>query len=481
MKKFLCKLCGYVHECESLEINYVCPVCGVNASQFEELTDEKEVNNRVKISETNPAIIRINEKCINCGQCKSICENQVGIKYDVNLCKEPICINCGQCIMGCPAGALIPKYNYKEVDDIITKNNKVVIAFTSPSVRVALGEEFSLPFGSFVEGKLVSALRGLGFNYVFDTTFGADITIVEEVNELVNRIKNNGVLPMFTSCCPSWIKYVEIYHPELIQNISSCKSPISMQSILIKEFISNIKGIRKDDIVTVAITPCTAKKMEVKREELSGTDYVITTSELANYLREKNIKFNDLPSSEYDTLMSRGSGSGLIFGNSGGVMEAALRTLNFVLTGENIDNKKLANLNIRGQVDIKEGTIKINNMDINIAVIYGMPALERFLKNMRETDKTYHFVEVMNCPGGCIGGGGQPLKAIGRLKEAREERIKALYESDIKSDIKYSHDNKDVQKVYNEFLGEIGGEKAHKMLHTEYTDKSSRLKIKVEN
>lgn len=481
MKKFCCNLCGYIYECEELPLDFVCPVCGVDYSNFN-IYMENKVDKKVKISVNNPSIYRVNEKCINCGQCKDTCENKVGIKYDFDKSQEVICINCGQCILGCPAGALVPKYNYKEVDSIINNNEKTVIAITAPAIRVSLGEEFGLDSGAFVEGKMVSALKDLGFNYVFDVTFGADMTIMEEVSELIDRVNNNGKLPMFTSCCPSWVKYVEIFHPELISNLSTTKSPIAIHSMLIKKYFSKLRGIDENDIVIVAITPCTAKKMEASREELYGTDFVLTTSELAIYIREKDIDFNNLVDSKFDEFMGKGSGGGVIFGNSGGVMESAVRTLNYFVTGEKISNEKLEVLKqLHGQDDFKEASIEIGNKIYNLAVVYSMPALENFLINMKHSFKQYHFVEVMNCPGGCIGGGGQPLKSIAKLHEIRNKRIESLYNDDASLNVKSSFENPDVKRVYSEYLDWPLSEKSEELLHTRYFDKSNLLNKEIIN
>ncbi len=481
MKKFCCNLCGYIYECEELPLDFVCPVCGVDYSNFN-IYMENKVDKKVKISVNNPSIYRVNEKCINCGQCKDTCENKVGIKYDFDKSQEVICINCGQCILGCPAGALVPKYNYKEVDSIINNNEKTVIAITAPAVRVSLGEEFGLDSGAFVEGKMVSSLKMLGFDYVFDVTFGADMTIMEEVSELIERVNNNGKLPIFTSCCPSWVKYAEIFHPELVSNLSTTKSPIAIHSMLIKKYFSKLKGIDENDIVIVAITPCTAKKMEASREELYGTDFVLTTSELAIYIREKDIDFNNLVDSKFDEFMGKGSGGGVIFGNSGGVMESAVRTLNYFVTGEKISNEKLENLKqLHGQEDFKETSIEIGNKIYNLAVVCSMPALENFLINMKHSSKQYHFVEVMNCPGGCIGGGGQPLKSIAKLHEIRNKRIESLYNDDASLNVKSSFENPDVKKVYSEYLDWPLSEKSEELLHTRYFDKSNLLNKEIIN
>ena len=275
--KFRCKICGYEIEASSLDANYKCPRCGLDARYFEEIIESTEDDKKIPIEKDNPAIARIIEKCINCGRCKDICENLVGIKYDIKKSKSPVCINCGQCILNCPVGALVPKYQYKKVLDYINDTEKIVIVSTSPAVRVALGEEFGMESGTFVEGKMIASLRELGFDYVLDTTFGADLTIMEEASELIERLKEGKKLPQFTSCCPAWVKYMEIYHPNLLPHLSTTKSPIGMQGAIIKTYFCEMMGLDKENVISVALTPCTAKKYEISREELTenGVDFVI--------------------------------------------------------------------------------------------------------------------------------------------------------------------------------------------------------------
>ena len=384
MKKYKCKICGYILETQQINNDYKCPICGVGIDQFEEIetndilkddieaiidsfveveqAPEKIINKlsedkRITIDEYNPGIMRINEKCINCGLCKKTCEEEVNMKYDLNICQKPVCLSCGQCILNCPTGALVPKYNYREVKRIIDSNEKIVVALTSPAVRVAIGEPFGLEPGTNCEGKLVTSLKKLGFDYVFDTTFGADLTILEEVTELARKISKKEPLPQFTSCCPAWIRYAEVYHPELLPLISTCKSPIGMQCALIKNYFCEVKGFDPNKVITVAITPCTAKKMEAKEYALN-IDYVLTTSELALLLKEESIKLDSLLDMPYDDIMDKGSGAGVIFGNTGGVMESAVRTLYKILTKQEPKVEILKLSEVRGLKGIKEATAR---------------------------------------------------------------------------------------------------------------------------
>lgn len=469
MKKYRCKTCGYVYEGD-IPNDFVCPECENKRNNFIDETIDK----RVWVSEVNPSIMRINKKCINCGMCKNICESKTGIKYDREKVLRPICINCGQCIIGCPTGALVPRYDYKRVIEYLDDPEYTVVVCTAPAVRVALGDEFGLEPGELVTGKMISALKKVKFDYVFDTSFAADLTIIEEAYELVKRIQNNKNLPQFTSCCPSWVKYCEIYHDELLPNLSTAKSPISMQGPIIKTYFSEKKNISADKIITVTIAPCTAKKYEIKREELPGNDFILTTSELAILLREKGIEFNELDNQEFDSILGESTGAGVIFGNSGGVMESALRTAYYYLQKETAPDNFLNLETIRGLEEIKEAEVKIGDKNIKVAVVYGMPNLEKILPKIHE----YHFIEVMNCPGGCIGGGGQPLVPANKLQEYKEKRISSLYNIDRNSKKHFSYENKEIAALYNEYLKYPGSEQAEKLLHTKYSSKKDMLENK---
>lgn len=469
MKKYRCKICGYIYNNE-INNQFVCPDCGTRKINFIDETIDK----KVWISELNPSIMRINKKCINCGMCKNICENKTGIKYDKDKVLEPICINCGQCIMTCPTGALVPKYDYKKVLEYINDPTYTVIVSAAPSVRVALGDDFGLEPGSLVTGKMINALRKCGFDYVLDTCYGADLTIMEEATELIKRINDNELLPQFTSCCPAWIKYCELYHDELLPNLSTTKSPISMQGAIIKTYFCEKQGLDPNKIINVTIAPCTAKKYEIKREELQGNDFILTTSELAILIKEKNIDFESLLEDKFDNLLGEYSGAALIFGNTGGVMEAALRTAYFLIEKKDPPIDLLNFESVRGLEEIKESTINIGGKDLKVAVVYGMRNLEKLLEHKEE----YTFIEVMNCEGGCIGGGGQPLIAPNKLREYTEKRMTSLYKEDACNNIRNSYQNKEIIKLYNEFLEYPGSDRAKKMLHTKYKSKRDMLETK---
>ncbi|MBO5398157.1 MAG: iron hydrogenase small subunit [Clostridia bacterium] len=432
----------------------------------------------VEVDENNPSIVRDASKCVYCGMCKK-------------TCKVPVCINCGQCANFCPPEAITEKKDFDKIREIIKNTDKVVIFNTAPAVRVALGEEFSGEDGEYVEGKMVTAIRKLGVDYVFDVTFGADLTIVEEAAELVHRIKNGGVLPQFTSCCPSWVKFVEMYYPEFRKNLSTAKSPISMQTATIKTYFANLKNIDPRNIITVAVAPCTAKKYEVQREELSDaskfnkmehyqdTDYVITTRELAEWIKEENIDFYSLEESNFDDVMGKGTGAGVIFGNTGGVMEAALRTAYYYITGENLPNDKLEFHEVRGMESVKEASIDINGLEVKVAIAHGIDNARALLEKIKAGEVTYHFVEVMNCVGGCISGGGQPKITLLKLKETRLKRIASLYSEDERLTKRLSHENPEIKELYENFYKEPLSEISEQLLHTEYFDKSNLLEGKV--
>lgn len=446
---------------------------------------------RVPIELDNPSICRNEETCIKCGMCKNVCTEQIGVHGTYTLEQtnnQAVCINCGQCANVCPPSSITEKYEYQNVRAAIQDSDKIVIVSTSPSVRAALGEEFGMPDGSFVEGKMVALLRKLGVDYVLDTNFAADLTIVEEASELVERVtKKTAPLPQFTSCCPAWVRFAEIYYPELLPNISSAKSPLGMQGPTIKTYFAKKMGLDPKKIVNVALTPCTAKKFEIRREEMCASakyhgdaelrdmDMVITSRELAKWAREEQIDFAALEDSAYDNFMGEASGAGVIFGNTGGVMEAALRTAYEYITNEPAPAILLNYTPVRGYDGVREATVKILDMEIQVAVVYGTANARKFIEKMRAGDKQYHFIEVMTCPGGCIGGGGQPKDIMKDMDKVRQARIKSLYDKDASMTLRLSHKNPEIEQVYSEFYGKPLSELAEKMLHTSYYDRSAIL------
>lgn len=448
-------------------------------------------NIRVAINEDSYSITRDEKLCIKCGQCKEICNNYIGVNNNYFLDKTndiAVCIECGQCSNVCPTSSITEVYDYKKLKSLIKNKENIVIFSTSPGVRIALGEEFQMEDGSFVQGKMVALLKKLGAGYVLDTNFAADLTIVEEASELLSRItKNDKPLPQFTSCCPAWVKYAEIFHPEILPHISTAKSPIGMQGPTIKTYFAKKMGIDPTKIVNVAVTPCTAKKFEIKREEMNDSahyneienlrdmDFVITTRELALWAKEEEIDFQSLSDVDYDRFMGKASGAGVIFANTGGVMEAALRTAYTYLTKRE-PPLELYNLKeIRGMDGVKEASLNIEGLEINVAVILGTDNATKFIKNIENLDKEYHFIEVMTCPGGCIGGGGQPKGTMLKGDKLREKRIEGLYKRDSELELRLSHENPEIVELYKEFYKEPLSELAEKMLHTNYSDRSEEL------
>ena len=446
---------------------------------------------RVPIELDNVSIVRDEAKCIKCGKCRDVCKLDINVlgRYNFDMTGgKAICVNCGQCANVCPVDSISERCEYELVADAIKDPDKIVIVSTSPSVRVGLGEEFGMADGSFVEGKMVALLRALGVDYVLDTNFAADLTIVEEASELIDRITNNKVLPQFTSCCPAWIKYVETFYPEMIPNISSAKSPIGMQGPTIKTYFAKKKNIDPRKIVNVALTPCTAKKFEIKRDEMDAAakylgidgmrdmDIVITTRELAKWAKAENIDFDSLEDSQYDSLMSEASGAGVIFGNTGGVMEAACRTAYEFITKESAPDVLLNLEPVRGYEGIREASLNIGGLDVNVAVCYGLTNASKLIDLIKNGEKNYHFVEVMTCPGGCIGGGGQPKDVSKDADSVRKARIASLYKKDSEMKVRKSHENSEIKKVYEEFYDHPLSELAEKMLHTFYSDRSEDLK-----
>lgn len=444
------------------------------------------------IDELSPSIVRDNNKCILCRRCVAACaktqgvfaigmqnrgfKTQVGSEFGKSL-NDVACINCGQCIAACPTGALTEKDATKEVWAALNDPDKYVVFQTAPAVRVAIGEEFGLPIGTRCTGKMVSAIRRLGADKVFDVDFAADLTIMEEGTELLNRIKNGGVLPMITSCSPGWIKYCETFYPDFIPNLSTCKSPNQMQGAVTKTYFAKQNDLDPRDIYVVSVMPCTAKKFEIARPEFGRDGYRdvdanLTTRELARMIRQAGLDFVHLPEEEFDDMLGESSGAGVIFGVTGGVMEAALRTVVDVLTGE--DMPRLEYGDVRGLEGIKEATVSVNGTDIKVAIVHGTANAAKLLNAIRAGEKTYHFIEVMGCPGGCVTGGGQPI-VDARTRyyvDPRAARAAATYSEDESMAIRKSHKNPAVQKLYAEFLGEPNSHIAHELLHTTYVDRS---------
>ena len=457
---------------------------------IEELRYEGE-NECYELDNTSTSLVRDNNKCILCRRCVAACKNQTisvidcverGFKTHVTSTfekeiKDVGCIFCGQCIVSCPVGALYEKNDIPQVLEAIDNPEKHVVVQTAPAVRAALGEEFGLPIGTPVTGKMVAALRRLGFDKVFDTDTGADLTIMEEGTEFINRFTKQENLPIITSCSPGWVKFCEHYYPEFLGNLSSCKSPMEMFGAVIKSYYAEKAGINKDSIYSVAIMPCTSKKFEASREEHSTSgsqdiDASLTTRELARMIKQAGIDFANLPDEEFDQPFGSATGAAVIFGTTGGVMEAAIRTVYEIL-----EKKPLEDLNVtavRGLDGVKEASLKIAGKDVKVAVVHGTKNARIILDKVKNGEH-YDFIEVMACPGGCINGGGQPI-VDSRTKatvDVKAKRAGALYSEDEATTLRKSHENPNIQLMYKEFFGEPGSHKAHELLHTHYTDRSS--------
>ena len=446
---------------------------------------------RVPIEADNPAIRRIENLCIKCGQCRDICRDYISVLgyYDLSKTNDTaVCIHCGQCANVCPVSSITETPEMDAVIAAAKDPDKVLIVSTSPSVRVSLGEAFGMQRGSFVEGKMIALLRKLGADYVLDTNFAADMTIVEEASELVERLTtHNKPLPQFTSCCPAWVKFAEIYYPELLPNISSAKSPIGMQGPTIKTYFAKKMGIDPKKIVNVALTPCTAKKFEIRRGEMNASarylelpglrdmDHVITTRELADWAKKADIDFSSLEDSKFDKLMGEASGAGVIFGNTGGVMEAAVRTAYEFVTHEPAPKELYTLEPVRGMQEIREAAVEIGTLRLQLAVIYGTSNVRRFLSMAKKSGKHYDFIEVMTCPGGCIGGGGQPKADVEERRTMVDSRIESLYKRDAQMKLRKSHENPELKQLYEEFYRKPLSPIAEEMLHTSYTDRSGLL------
>lgn len=434
--------------------------------------------------ETNPSIVRDPSKCIRCGRCIRACKDVQGIaaltyagrSNDIVVTtafNKPMektdCVLCGQCSLVCPTGAIVEKDDTQKVLDALQNPKKHVIVQVAPAVRVALGDAFGMQPGAIMTRQMVTALKLLGFDSVFDTNFGADLTIMEEGYEFLNRLNNDGVLPMMTSCSPGWVNYVEKHFPDYRDHLSSAKSPMSMFGAIAKTYYPEKAGLDVNDIVTVAVMPCTAKKYEASRPEMGrngqqDVDIVLTTRELIKLIKYVGLSLTELPESDFDSPLGVGSGAGAIFGATGGVMEAALRTVYEKVTGKTL--KKLEFTAVRGFEGIKEATVTINGRDIRLAVVHTLKNARKIMEQVKKGISPYDFIEVMACPGGCIGGGGQP---IGTTNAIRQKRMAALYEIDKNMPLRKSHENPEIITLYKDFLGEPLSEKAHELLHTTYT------------
>ena len=473
------------------ELQKLCRDYGVDENAFGGFKPEYELDC------STSHLVRDNNKCVLCRRCVAACEEQyvgvigannrgidtnIGTPFEVGLSNVP-CISCGQCTAVCPTGALTEKDDTDKIWEALADPTKHVVVQTAPSIRATLGECFDMPIGTNVEGKMVAALRRLGFDKIFDTNFAADLTIVEEANELVERIKNGGVLPMITSCSPGWVKFCEYYYPDMINHLSSCKSPQQMAGAVIKTYYAEKAGIDPKDIVSVSVMPCTAKKFEIGRDDQSAAgvpdvDIAITTRELSRMIMRAGLNFTALPDEDFDNPLGEDTGAAVIFGATGGVMEAALRTANDWLTGK--DNTDIDFTAVRGTMGLKQATVNINGSDIKVAVASGAGAAKVVMDRMKAGNPDgWTFVEIMGCPGGCVNGGGQPIQPqfIRDTVDLKAVRAKALYDQDAASALRKSHESPVVKTLYSEWYTDgFGGHKAHHDLHTSYVAREKYTK-----
>ena len=472
------------------ELQKLCRDYGVEESAFEGFKPTYELDT------STPHLVRDNNKCVLCRRCVAACNEQyvgvigannrgidtaIGTPFEVGLSNVP-CISCGQCTVVCPTGALVEKDDTDKIWAALADPDKHVVVQTAPSIRATLGECFGMPIGTNVEGKMVAALRRLGFDKIFDTDFAADLTIVEEANELVERIKNNGTLPMITSCSPGWVKFCEYYYPDMLEHLSTCKSPQQMAGAVIKTYYADKMGIDPKDIVSVSVMPCTAKKFEIGREDQSAAgvpdvDIAITTRELSRMIMRAGINFTNLPDEEFDSPLGEDTGAAVIFGATGGVMEAALRTANDWLTGK--DNTDIDFTAVRGTQGLKQATVNINGSDIKVAVASGAAAAKCVMDRMKNDNPDgWAIVEIMGCPGGCVNGGGQPIQPqyVRDTVDLKAVRAKALYDQDASMALRKSHESPVVKALYSEWYDGFGGHKAHHDLHTSYVPRKKYSK-----
>lgn len=489
-------LSAHNQECTSCSRNLNCELqqvakqLGIQTSRFE------GAKPKVIVDTSSPSIVRDSSKCILCRRCVSVCHEVQGVgalfpvergfesaivpalEKDLN---DVACVMCGQCVTVCPVNALSEKSSISDVWKALADPTKHVIVQTAPAVRAAIGEEFGLPPGTRVTGKMVAALRAMGFDRVFDTDFTADLTIIEEGHELLHRLTNGGTLPMITSCSPGWIKFIEHFYPNLLPHLSTCKSPQQMFGALAKTYYAEKTGIDPKDIYCVSIMPCTAKKFECGRQEMSAhpgipdVDAVLTTREAAKMIREIGLDFANLGDEQFDSPLGISTGAAVIFGATGGVMEAALRTVYEVVTKETLDDVNFTS--VRGFEGVKEATIKVGEIDVKVAVASGLGNARKLMDKVSSGEVDYHFIEIMCCPGGCLGGGGQPIPTTDEIRKAR---MKAIYEEDEALPLRKSHENPAVIALYQEFLGEPLSHKSHELLHTHYTPRPKYPAIESE-